>query len=412
MSHPIRVAIAGLSSTAKTSWAADAHLPYLLSPHGSSHYRITALLNSSVRAAEAARAHYGLGGEEVKVYGDAEELARDEEVDLVVVCTRVDVHADSVRAALRGGNRVYVEWPLGSDLEEVRGLGLVRGEGEGEGGDMDIGGSLIGLQGRVTPIVLKMKELVEEEGGRIGKVLSSEVRGFANLGKRDELVEGLSYFAERKVGGNPVTIAYAHMIDFVHEVLGEWGEGEWDGRMQVQRRVVGLVGKEGEREREVESDVPDLVSVHGRLAGREGLDMAPDATLSVIFRTGPPFKGSPAFVWTIAGEKGEVRLTSPAGPYIFSGDAYWEEPWIDVHDYGTDEVVRVEWDWAEWQKELPIRARIVAEVYERYARWVESGRRESGIKPEDRWPRLQDGVDRMKEIDELFRQYDGKSRKD
>ena len=37
---PIRVALTSLSSTAKTSWAAEAHLPYLLSSQGKAHYEI------------------------------------------------------------------------------------------------------------------------------------------------------------------------------------------------------------------------------------------------------------------------------------------------------------------------------------------------------------------------------------
>jgi len=38
---PIRVALIGLSSSAKVTWAADAHLPYLLSPIGQKHYELT-----------------------------------------------------------------------------------------------------------------------------------------------------------------------------------------------------------------------------------------------------------------------------------------------------------------------------------------------------------------------------------
>lgn len=58
---PIRVAIIGLSASAATSWAAEGHLPYLLLlPRARAHYEIVALLNSSVQAAEAARAHFRL----------------------------------------------------------------------------------------------------------------------------------------------------------------------------------------------------------------------------------------------------------------------------------------------------------------------------------------------------------------
>lgn len=88
---------------------------------------------------------------------------------------------------------------------------------------------MVGLQGRVSPVILKVKKVIKS--GRIGKVFSSDVRAFGNLARRDGLREGFEYFADRKVGGNPITIAYAHMIDFVHEVLGEFES--FQIRMQI-----------------------------------------------------------------------------------------------------------------------------------------------------------------------------------
>lgn len=105
---PIRLAIAGLSSTAVTSWAAEAHLPYLLSEKGHAYYEIVALLNSSVTAARAAKAHFGLPSS-VKTYGDVSELFDDTSVDLVVINTRVDKHAVLARVALEAGKPIYVE---------------------------------------------------------------------------------------------------------------------------------------------------------------------------------------------------------------------------------------------------------------------------------------------------------------
>jgi predicted dehydrogenase len=66
---PIRIALVGLSASAKVTCAANAHLPYLLSDRGRQHYEIVALLNSSVEAAESAKATFGLLPS-VKAYGD------------------------------------------------------------------------------------------------------------------------------------------------------------------------------------------------------------------------------------------------------------------------------------------------------------------------------------------------------
>ena len=83
---PIRVALVGLSASAKVTWAADAHLPYLLSARGKQHYELVALLNSSVQAADSAKATFGLSPNG-KAYGDPAKLAANQDIDLVVVNT-------------------------------------------------------------------------------------------------------------------------------------------------------------------------------------------------------------------------------------------------------------------------------------------------------------------------------------
>lgn len=68
---PIRVGLIGLSGASGdkyegTSWAANAHLPYLTT---SPHFEIVALLNSSADSARAAIEKYGLPAQ-TKAYGD------------------------------------------------------------------------------------------------------------------------------------------------------------------------------------------------------------------------------------------------------------------------------------------------------------------------------------------------------
>ncbi|KAI2465250.1 NAD(P)-binding protein [Annulohypoxylon bovei var. microspora] len=384
---PIRVALVGLSSSAKTSWAAQGHLPYLLSPRGSSRYEIVALLNSSVPAAEAARKHFALPLN-VKAYGDPHALA-DADVDLVVCCTRVDTHSLTTGPSLHAGKAVYIEWPLVQDYKEAVALT----------GKKRLDNTIIGLQGRVSPIILKLKEILKS--GRIGCVLSSDVRASGNLVPRNILPEGLSYFADRKVGGNLITIAYGHTIDYVHEVLGEFSS--FQSRMQIQQPVVRITRKDGSKIEERLTDVPDLLVIFGKLVKGKA-DIADDATLSFTYRSGKPFKGTPGFVWTITGELGEIMVTA-SGAYVHS-DSYKDPIEIKIHDRTTDEVVDVNWDWEDWQKELPYRSRIVAELYERFAFWWGNGKPMGGLPEEQDWPRLHDALVRMEELDEVFKQYD------
>ena len=196
---PIRVAVIGLSSSAKTSWASTAHLPYLLSKRGQSKFKIVALLNSSVQAAKDAISTYNLPSD-TRTYGDPASLAADPEVDLVVCTTRVDKHYETIYPSVEAGKGIYSEWPLASNALQARELAAVAKKSGSK--------AMVGVQGRLAPIALKIRELLEE--GRIGKVLSSEVRGMGGTIDRQRLPEGLSYFYNREIGGNPYTIIFAH----------------------------------------------------------------------------------------------------------------------------------------------------------------------------------------------------------
>jgi len=197
---PLRIGLIGLSSSAKTSWAVGAHLPYLLSEQGRSKYRIVALLNSSVDAAKKAISQFNPPAE-TKAYGDPESLAADPDVDFVVCNTRVDKHYETILPSVKAGKAVYSEWPLAQDAAHARELV--------EAAKTSGSRTLVGLQGRLSPVALRVRELVEKEG-RIGKVLSSELRVSGGTNDRLELPTGLAYFADRKIGGNIYTIGFGH----------------------------------------------------------------------------------------------------------------------------------------------------------------------------------------------------------
>lgn len=197
---PIRLAIIGLSSSAVTSWASSAHIPYLLSARGRTKYNIVALCNSSVDSAKKAIRAYDLDVDKTRAYGDPAALAADPDIDLVLCCTRVDTHYDLIKPSIEAGKAVFVEWPLTHDVARSRELADLAAR-------KDIH-TMVGLQGRLAPVVLKLKELVH--GGSLGKILSSEVRAHGGTVDRETIVEGLGYFAEKKIGGNIFMIGFAH----------------------------------------------------------------------------------------------------------------------------------------------------------------------------------------------------------
>jgi predicted dehydrogenase len=57
-------------------------------------------------------------------------------------------------------------------------------------------------------VALKLREIIEK--GTIGKVLNVEARIASPGSKRDAVPDSLDYFVRKEVGGNPITIAFAH----------------------------------------------------------------------------------------------------------------------------------------------------------------------------------------------------------
>lgn len=142
---------------------------------------------------------YGLDSK-TKAYGDPTALSLDPDIDLVVCCTRVDTHHALTKPSIEAGKATFVEWPLTHDVERSRELAdMVAKKGSR---------SMVGLQGQLTPVILKIKELLRE--GSIGKILSSEVRAHGGTNDREKAPEGLRYFTDIKIGGNIFTIGFAH----------------------------------------------------------------------------------------------------------------------------------------------------------------------------------------------------------
>ena len=153
------------------------------------------------------------------------------------------------------------------------------------------------------------------------------------------------------------------MFDQVNFVLGNVQEVQ--SRLQIQRPDVKLRDPEtGETTETKRSNVPDLIQILGALP--ESSIVEKNASISFRFRRGQPFPGDPALVWTINGTKGELRLVARGGTTLHAS-AYTEPVTIEVHDYATDKVEQVDWQWEDWQEELPIIARIIGKVYDEYA---------------------------------------------
>ncbi|KAK8051421.1 NAD(P)-binding protein [Apiospora rasikravindrae] len=380
---PIRVALVGLSANAATGWAAKAHLPYLLSAEGRSKYTIVALCNTTVAAAERAIAHFGLDPATTQAYGDPAALAADPNVELVVVSTRVDQHYDAAMPSLKAGKDVFIEWPLAENAERAAELARVAAERGSR--------TVVGLQAWFAPSIAALREvLAGGERTRIGKVLSSEVRAAGGTLDRATLPPFLKYFADRDIGGNPFTIGLGHMFDFVQFVLGDLHNTQ--SRLQLMRPDVMIKDPaSGEILDTVKSNVPDLVHVTGVLP--ESDHVSNGATLSIRYRRGQPFKGDPPMVWTINGEKGEVRFTAHGGPTV-NVTSKENAPVVEVHNFETDDVEQIVYDHGP-RLDIELPARNVGSVYEVFA-----------TRDESQYATFDHAVKRHSQLDKMLLDYD------
>jgi predicted dehydrogenase len=202
MTKPIRVGFIGLNSSERVqyagAWGLNAHLPYLKQ---SEHYTITALCNSSQESAEKAIRLHGLDASKVKAYGDPESLANDPDVDIVVCSVKVQEHYKLVRPAVLAAKSVFCEWPLASNLTQMKELATIAEHKKTK--------TIVGLQGRNGPYVQAIRKHISDVGSQLGQVLSTSLVAYSYFMGLANPTD-VAYMAEIENGGNLFTITSIH----------------------------------------------------------------------------------------------------------------------------------------------------------------------------------------------------------
>lgn len=289
MSSPIRVGFVGLSST---GWASAALAPSLLATPA---YKLTAVSTTSAATASASAEKYAAQlGHAVKAFhGSTAHIASDPEVDLVVVSVRATSHKDAVMPALDAGKAVFVEWPAGSNLQETTEMAeKARAKGVR---------AAVGLQGRNSPVLRKVRELIDS--GKIGKVLSTSIislvpRAWGCWGPRID--ERSRYTMDPASGATMLDIVLGHQLDMFTQLLG--GFTSISATSAVIYPTTTVVDASGTP---IETDVPVTAPDHIAFTGvlRSG------AVTSIMCRSGyKSMSGRKQFVWEIDGEEGVIRM--------------------------------------------------------------------------------------------------------
>jgi len=275
---PIGVDIVGLSTSG--GWGAAAHVPALAAVDG---LELRGLVAGSAASSRTAGAAYGVRG-----HPSVQDLAADEDVDLVVVAVRTPRHRAVVLPALDTGVAVHTEWPFAVDLREALEMRAAVAPGTP---------TFVGLQGRSSPTFRWLADLVAD--GYVGEVLSTTVVAAASEWGTP-VSERMLYTLDRTLGATMLSIAFGHMIDAVSMVVGEPQDVVATTATRRPRVPLASTG------RTVPMTAEDQIAVSGTLPG--------GAVLSVHHRGGTA--QGPAFSMTVDGTEGTLEITSRAHPHI------------------------------------------------------------------------------------------------
>jgi predicted dehydrogenase len=172
----------------------------------SADIELTAVCTTRAESAEAARQAYGAR----LAFDDYRKMIASPEIDAVAIVVRVPSHYEPAKAALEADKHVYCEWPLGrTTAEAVELAALAKTQGLV---------TAIGLQARVNPALMHLKELIE--AGYVGEMMAVHVSMI-----RDGVLTRPSHRTwqrDASLGANTLTIANGHTIDAMRFVTGDF----------------------------------------------------------------------------------------------------------------------------------------------------------------------------------------------
>ncbi len=201
MTNKIRLGLIGAS--AGGTWSARSHLPAV---RASQDVELTAVCTTKPESAEAARKAHGAR----LAFHEYRAMIASPDIDAVAIVVRVPSHYAPAKAALEAGKHVYCEWPLGrTTAEAVELAGLAKDKGLV---------AAIGLQARVNPALMYMKDLVDT--GFTGDIMAIHIALM-----RDGVLSRPSnrtWQRDASLGANTLTIANGHTIDAMRFVAGDF----------------------------------------------------------------------------------------------------------------------------------------------------------------------------------------------
>lgn len=146
---------------------------------------------------------------DANVYASIDAMLRDENIDIVSVCTPNYTHAEIVMTALQAGKHVLVEKPMAirkSDCEAMIHASFKAGRN-----------LFVVKQNRFNPPVQAVKQLIDQH--KLGKIFSVAVNCYWN--RNENYYRQSDWKGIKNMDGGTLFTQFSHFIDVVYYLFGD-----------------------------------------------------------------------------------------------------------------------------------------------------------------------------------------------
>lgn len=295
-SAPLKVGFIGLRHQ---GWAMKTHYPAILQL--SSQYQITALYNPQQDVALETIKVLKLTN--ATAFPTLESFASNSMVDMIVILTQTSHDYSVILPVIEYSKTnlnlkyLFLEWAMACNLEKAEEIYKAAANRGLQ--------TIISLQGRKSPYILRAKELISQ--GHIGDINSIELTGNGGWYGYDRPIKSPNYIYEMNNGSDLVTNTFGHTIDILQYMTGSYFNriNSMVFNNIPEQYIVDEYGqKTGQK---VKKSVPDHLLFQGIL-------MKGNVPVSCSIKGGKPTKKfTKNLVIDIHGTKGDIKLEGDAG---------------------------------------------------------------------------------------------------
>ncbi|WP_453990411.1 Gfo/Idh/MocA family protein [Bacillus nitroreducens] len=172
--------------------------------------------------------------EQINYYKDYEKMLRDQDIDVVIICSFSGLHAEMAKKALQSNKHVILEKPMALSIEESNELITLANQQNKQ--------LMICHQLRFQPLMQKIKKVIKE--GKLGEIYLG-VASF-RINRSSEYYTSASWRGKWDSDGGMLINQGIHLIDLLQWYLGEvksvYGEiGHYSDLKETEDVAIGIL---------------------------------------------------------------------------------------------------------------------------------------------------------------------------